>query len=175
MKDKLFAIPGINYPHPKNMAESILDADQYPHNLKGPALVSHEKESYYYTHGIQWSDEEYENFIRREIIILEPNLSPENYPFSQLESIVLAAKGFNKRAIFKETISFSGIVSSKGGSSKTVGLSPFKVIDIEGPYDPYRPSMLPAPYDAPLIPSPYNSPYDHSSLYINDSKFLPIA
>lgn len=173
MKDKLFAIPGMNYPHPKNMAEAILDADQYPHNLHGPALVSHENESYYYTHGIQWSDEEYENFIKREIIILDRTLNLKDYPFSQLESIVLAARGFNKRAIFKEII----FTASKGGSGKTAGLSPstFKILDIEGTYDPYRPSMLPAPYDAPLIPSPYTSPYDHSSLYINDTKFLPIA
>lgn len=117
MKDKLFAIPGINYPHPKNMAEVHLDSEEYPHNLKGPALVSPTGDSYYYTHGIQWSTEEYQNFIKREILILDKTIQIKDYPFSQLESIVLSSRGFGKREIFHEVLVFSG--ESKGGTAKT--------------------------------------------------------
>lgn len=162
MKDKLFAIPGINYPHPKNMDEVHLDADEYPHNLKGPAMVSPSGEAYYYTHGIQWDTETYQSFIKREILILDKTIKINDYPFSQLESIVLSEKGFGKRHIFKETIIFNG--STKGGSGKTKTLIPLTVGGIErNPLEELSLPQLPSPY--------YDTQYDLGIDYMKLLKF----
>lgn len=151
MKDKLFAIPGINYPHPKNMVEVHLDSEEYPHNLKGPALVSPTGEAYYYTHGIQWDTETYQNFIKREISILDPTVKINDYPFSQLESIVLSARGFGKRHVFKETMVFS--TPAKGGSGKTSTLVPLTIKGVErSPFEDYSLPQIPSPY--------YDTQYD---------------
>lgn len=66
------------------------------HNLKGPAVVT-EEAVYFVKDGKDWTDEEYNEYIKVQIRKIDPTIKINIFPLSQLISIVHTAKNWGPR------------------------------------------------------------------------------
>lgn len=81
---------------PPGVLESNLDDLKMFHNDNGPAIITADN-VYFIEHGIDWNDEKYETYIRQLFTEIASETTPNEYPFTQLESIVLTSKGWGQR------------------------------------------------------------------------------
>lgn len=88
------SLPAIHEVH--STYEVYKDKNFHFHNPNGPALIEQDGVSFY-THGEDWTDEEYQNFINQKMKETYPEIDLNDYPFSQIESIVMSITGWVKR------------------------------------------------------------------------------
>lgn len=112
------------------VSEAYQDENGYYHNENGPAIVT-EQTSYFINHGVDWDKETYETFIRNTAQKLFPNDEINNYPFTQIESLVLTTKGWGRREKLYLSPPFAGsfksphtLIMGSPGSGKTVFFDP---------------------------------------------------
>ena len=95
-------IKGLELEHdPKKFPSKVLHYKKNEegrfHNLKGPAVVTQDA-VYFVNNGKDWTDEEYNQYIKTEIRKIDPSLQTSLFPISQLISIVHTAKNWGTRA-----------------------------------------------------------------------------
>lgn len=81
---------------PPGVLESNLDDLKMFHNDNGPAIITADN-VYFIEHGIDWNDEKYETYIRQLFTEIASEIPSNEYPFNQIESIVLTSKGWGQR------------------------------------------------------------------------------
>lgn len=69
------------------------------HNDNGPAIIT-KTGVYFISHGHDWLPQRYENFIRELAVKLYPEQDLPLVPFTQLESIIMAEKGWIEKRSF---------------------------------------------------------------------------
>lgn len=83
----------------KKLATEHFDEKNRYHNENGPAYTTSDV-SYFLNHGEDWSDEEYEIFIKNKAQQLFPEENLTNLPLSQLVSIVHTTEGWEPRGTY---------------------------------------------------------------------------
>lgn len=92
-----------HYPTKSSIIEMFQDENGKYHNDNGPAIIT-ETAVYFINHGHDWSTEKYERFIRNLAFELYPEQHLAEAPFTQIESIIMAEKGWGeKRTFLSET------------------------------------------------------------------------
>lgn len=84
---------------PSKESAANLDEEGKYHNENGPAYTT-PYVSYFLNHGEDWTDEEYETFIRNKANELFPEDDLSTFPFSQLVSIVHTTENWEKRGTY---------------------------------------------------------------------------
>lgn len=79
--------------HTSKIVSRKKDSSWRYHNNNGPAFIT-EDATYFLTHGEEWELEKYETFIKKQATQLLPNENLNDYPFTQLESIVYAVNNW---------------------------------------------------------------------------------
>lgn len=90
-------------PYKSTSATEHFDEQNRYHNENGPAYTT-PNVSYFLNHGEDWSDEEYETFIKNKAQQLFPDENLTNLPLSQLVSIVHTTEGWEKRGTYNRPV-----------------------------------------------------------------------